>query len=105
MAELRTQMATVTRLAGSKGVVVKETVTAGEREFSLYFTAWVGEGHGLNVGDSARFVGDFSWKKTERNGRTYVDLNLNRASMMDGTLERADDQPEPSWTGDGGWDR
>lgn len=105
MAEIRTQMATVTRLAGTKGVTLKETVRVGEREFSLYFTAWLGEGHGLNVGDSARFHGEFSWKKTERNGNTYVDLNLNRATILEGTLERAA-QPE-SWVGAGdegtGW--
>ena len=95
MAEIRTQRATVARLAGSKGVTVKETTTVGEREFSTYFTVWLGDGHGLNVGDSARFYGDLSVKKNERNGTTYFDLNINRATVLEGTLERAA-QPE-SW--------
>lgn len=97
MAEIRTQKATVQRLAGSKGVTVKETTIVGEKEFSLYFTVWLGEGHGLNVGDVARFYGEFSWKKTEKNGNTYVDLNLNRGQVLEGTLERA--EPPAAWTG------
>lgn len=95
MAEIRTQIATVKRLAGGKGVTVEEVVKVGDREFKSFFTVWLGDGHGLSVGDRARFYGQLSVKKTEKDGKTYVDLNLNQAQIVADTLEKA--QPRESW--------
>jgi hypothetical protein len=89
MAMIRTEDATVKRLAGGKGVVVTETVTLNDgRTFDEYFTVWLGDGHGLNVGDRARFLGRFSKKITEKGDKTYVDINLNDATVVEGTLVR-----------------
>jgi hypothetical protein len=93
---IRTDEATVKRLAGGKGVTVVETrETRDGRSFEEYFTVWLGEGHGLNVGDTARFLGRFSKKVAERNGRTYVDVNVNDATVVEGSLVRAQ-QPDPT---------
>jgi hypothetical protein len=95
VAEIRTHLATVKRMAGSKGVTVEEVVRSGEREFKSYFTVWLGDGHGLSIGDQARFYGELSTKKTEKGGRTYFDLNLNNAQVVAGTLVKP--EPRGSW--------
>ncbi|WP_291053683.1 hypothetical protein [Herbiconiux sp.] len=87
---IRTEDATVKRLAGGKGVVVTEVVTLNDgRTFDEYFTVWLGDGHGLAVGDRARFLGRFSKKVTEKGDKTFVDVNLNDAKVVDGTLVKA----------------
>jgi hypothetical protein len=82
MAETRTQEATVKRLLGDKGVSVEEVITKGERQFTTYFAVWLNEGHGLNVGDRARFYGQLSTKKTEKDGKVYFDLNLSDGQVV-----------------------
>lgn len=105
MAEIRTSLATVIRLAGGKGVVVEEITLSGDREYKSYFTAWLGEGHGLIVGDQARFQGQISTKKTEKDEKIYFDVNMNQATVVEGTLIK---KPETrsSWEpgqDTGGW--
>lgn len=95
MAEVRTHLATVKRMAGGKGVTVEEVVQSGERQFKSFFTVWLGDGHGLNVGDQARFYGELSTKKTEKDGKTYFDLNLNQGQVVAGTLVKH--EPVGSW--------
>lgn len=104
MAEVRTYPARVTRLAGSKGVAVEEVRRDGEREFKSYFTVWLGEGHGLQVGDEARFYGQLSVKKSEKGERVYVDVMINGGRVVEGSLVRA--ERSESWvpSGEGaGW--
>jgi len=106
VAEIRTQQATVKRLAGGKGVVVEEITKDGDREFKAYFTVWLGDGHGLSVGDAARFYGQHSVKKTEKDGKVYVDVNINRGQVVADTLVKA--QPREAWGAageqpSGGW--
>jgi hypothetical protein len=89
MAEVRTGMATVERLAGAKGVGIDEVQTsASGNDFHLHMTVWLAENHGLQVGDRARFWGRLSTKTREYNGKTYVDVNLNDGQVLAGTLER-----------------
>lgn len=105
MAEIRTSLATVIRLAGGKGVVIEEITHSGDREYKSYLTAWLGEGHALVVGDQARFQGLMTTKKSEKDGNIYFDVNMNQAKVVEGTLVK---KPETrtSWEpgqNTGGW--
>jgi hypothetical protein len=100
VAEVRTYPARVTRLAGAKGVAVEEIRRDGEREFKSFFTVWLGEGHGLQVGDEARFYGQLSVKKTEKGDRVYVDVMVNNGQVVEGSLVRG--VPAESWRPGGG---
>jgi hypothetical protein len=104
MAMIRTEEATVKRLAGGKGVVVTETITKRDGgAFEDYFTVWLGDGHGLQVGDKARFLGKFSKKVTEKDSRTFVDINVNDAKVVEGTLVKAAPAAESGdWGSSGG---
>jgi hypothetical protein len=110
MAEIRTDVAVVKRLAGAKGVVVAETHQKrdGSGTVDEYYTVWLGEGHGLRVGDRARFYGKHSKKVTEKNGHTYVDVVLNEGQVVS-EVERAQQQDANAagWDAappaDGGW--
>ncbi|WP_157509473.1 hypothetical protein [Glaciibacter superstes] len=83
MAEARTNEATVKRLVGGKGVSIEEVITGDNgQEFKSFFTVWLGDGHGLNVGDRARFYGQLSAKRTEKEGRVYFDMQLSRGQVV-----------------------
>jgi hypothetical protein len=100
--EARTQPATVTRIVGQKGVAIEEVT--GERdgkEFKNYVTVWVGDDHGLQVGDKARFYGEVQLKTREHNGQKYTDLVLSNAQVLEGTLVKAPRQESGSgWAAD-----
>lgn len=87
--EVRTNMATVERLVGGKGVAIVEVTTyQTSQEFKMHATVWLGEGHGLQVGDRARFYGQLRAKTREYQGTWYADVSLSDAQVLPGTLER-----------------
>lgn len=61
------------------------------REFKMYFTVWLGEGHGLRVGDSARFTGSLGAKTREYDGKTYMDLSISNGRYDPATLKSSND--------------
>lgn len=95
MAEIRTGTSKVERLVGGKGVAIVETTSSTSgADFKLHMTAWLRENHGLQVGDSARFGGFLGVKKREVGDKVYVDINLNNAQVIAGTLQRAELQED-----------
>lgn len=101
MAEVRTGPATVKRLLGDKGVSVEEVRVDGEREFKSYFAVWLQPGHGLQIGDEARFYGQLGVKKTEKDDKVYVDVSISRAQIVEGSLKQKP-QDDGTWTKDAG---
>ena len=104
MAEVRTNPATVTRIVGSRGVAIEEVTGEKDgKEFKNRFTVWVGEGHGLNEGDKARFYGEIGMKSREHNDKTYWDMVISKAQVLEGTLVRAP-RPAPEDANASSWE-
>ncbi|WGD38492.1 hypothetical protein [Lysinibacter sp. HNR] len=96
MAQVQTSAATVVRLVGLKGVAVEEVSTSRTGvEYTQRLTVWLGEGHGLNVGDKAKFSGLLSVKTREYNDKTYADVALSNGRYDPESLMYASDVLPP----------
>lgn len=83
-----------------RGMVVE--VTRPNAQYPDRVTVW--DSFTYQTGDRVSVEGWLSWRKTEKDGKTYVDVSLNSPRVVGEAPAERSPQAEESWSSTGGYD-